>query len=154
MYKERIANLMQTVKDEPDDLDFIESRMQAFTDYMSHVAWMEIRITRMYVEGINGEELRDKVTALDSSRRSKHNVAMDAINQLNRLSKAYGLEPFYDGEVDHEHRTQVGDVIGDIVNEYFNGRSVGRLKQEDLMGEDDFTAAVESIPETGTSVTQ
>lgn len=146
MYKERIANLMRAAKDEPDDLDFIESRMSSFTDYMSHVQWMEVRMTRMNVEGVTGQEWRDQVENMDKSRRSKHNVAMDAINQLNRLSKAYGLEPFYDGEVDHEHRTEIGDVIGNIVDEYFKGRSVGELKQEDLMGED-FAAAVESIPE-------
>lgn len=146
MYKERIANLMRAAKDEPDDLDFIESRMSSFTDYMSHVQWMEVRMTRMNVEGVTGQEWRDQVENMDKSRRSKHNVAMDAINQLNRLSKAYGLDPFYDGEVDHEHRTEIGDVIGNIVDEYFKGRSVGELKQEDLMGED-FAAAVESIPE-------
>lgn len=145
MYKERIANLMRAVKDEPDDLEFIESRMNAFTDYVGHVAWMETRIQRLTIEGVSGQEWRDAVEKLDSSRRSKHNVAMDSINQLNRLSKAVGLEPFYDGPVDHVHRTEVGDVIGDIVNEYFQGRSAGQLKQKDLMGEDDFAQAVDSI---------
>lgn len=153
MYKERIANLMRAAKDEPDDLDFIESRMSSFTDYMSHVQWMEVRMTRMNVEGVTGQEWRDQVENMDKSRRSKHNVAMDAINQLNRLSKAYGLEPFYDGEVDHEHRTEIGDVIGNIVDEYFKGRSVGELKQEDLMGED-FAAAVESIPKEAGALEQ
>lgn len=47
MYKERIANLMKAVKGteyEQDDLEFIESRMNTFTGYMSHVAWMEVRM--------------------------------------------------------------------------------------------------------------
>lgn len=154
MYKEKIAGLMHACKNEPDDLDFIESRMSAFTDYMTHVAWMETRMQRMNIEGITGQEWRDQVTALDQSRRSKHNVAMDAINQLNRMSKACGLQPFYDGEVDHEHRTQIGDVIGDIVYEYFQGRAVGPLKQEDLMAADDFTAAVQSIQEPAGAIEQ
>lgn len=148
MYKERVAGLMRAAKNEPDDLDFIESRMSTFTDYMTHVAWMETRMQRLNIEGITGQEWRDQVQNMDASRRSKHNVAMDAINQLNRLSNAYGLEPFYDGVVDHEHRTEIGDVIGNIVNEYFQGRNVGQLKQQDLMAEDDFAAAVESIKET------
>lgn len=150
MYKERIANLMRAVKDDPDDLEFIESRMNTFTGYVSHVAWMETRIQRLNIEnvsgGISGQEWRDAVESLDSSCRSKHNVAMDAISQLNRLSKAVGLEPFYDGPVDHAHRTEVGSVIGDIVNEYFQGRSMAPLKQKDLMDADDFARAVESIP--------
>lgn len=145
MYKERIADLMKAAKDEPDDLEFVESRMKAFTDYVAHVSWMETRIQRLTIEGVAGDEWRDAVSSLDAQRRSKHNVAMDAINQLNRLSGIYGLEPFYKGPVDHEHRNDVGDAIGDIVNEYFQGRSVQPLKQADLVGEDDFTKAVDSI---------
>lgn len=148
MYKERIANLMNAVKNEPDDLEFVESRMNAFTEYVSHVAWMETRIQRLTIEGVDGQEWRDAVQSLDYARRSKHEVAMGAINQLNRLSKAVGLEPFYDGPVDHEHRNEVGDVIGAIVNEYFEGRATGKLKQKDLMDEADFADAVNSIPET------
>lgn len=154
MYKEKIANLMNAVKNEPDDMEFVESRMNTFTDYVSHVAWMETRIQRLTIEGVRGEEWRDAVQRLDEQRRSKHEVAMGSINQLNRLSKAMGLEPFYDGPVDHEHRNEVGDVIGNIVNEYFEGRSVGQLKQEDLMNEDDFTQAVESIPEEDAALKQ
>lgn len=152
MYKERIAKLMNAVKHEPDDLEFVESRMNTFTEYMSHVAWMETRIQRLTIEGVQGEEWRNQVESLDKQRRSKHNVAMDAINQLNRLSKVVGLEPFYDGPVDHEHRTEIGDVIGNIVNEYFEGRTVEQLKTENLMSEDDFAQAVESIPDSGASM--
>lgn len=169
MYKERIANLMQAVNNgqyAQDDLEFIETRMNAFTDYMNHVAWMETHMQRLNVEGVKGEEWRHQVEQMDKNRRSKHNVAIDAINQLNRMSKANGLELFYDGPTDEEHRTEVGDLIGNIVNEYFKGRTVGQLKQTDLMGtvdtdligdadidEPSFIKAVESIPETTTAQT-
>lgn len=153
MYKERIENLMKTVmnsSDTPDDkkldMEFIEGRMQTFTDYVAHVAWMETRIQRLSIEGIRGEEWRDAVQRLDESRRSKHEVAMGSINQLNRMSTARGLEPFYDGPVDHEHRNEVGDVIGNIVNEYFKGRSLNQLKAKDLLDEDSFQKAVDEIP--------
>ena len=147
MYKERIANLMKAVKGteyEQDDLEFIESRMNTFTGYMSHDAWMEVRMQRLQIEGVDGEYWRDTAMDLDKTRRMKHDLAMDAINQLNRMSKMYELEPFYDGPVDHEHRTKVGDVISDIVNEYFKDRDPGKLEKKDLM--DDFAEAVESIP--------
>ena len=154
MYKQRIANLMMAVKNEPDDLDFIESRMETFIEYQRHVVWMETRIQRITMENLRGEEYRQAVEPLDHHRRSKHNVAMDAINQLNRMCKAVGVEPFYDGPVDHEHRTQVGDAIGEIVNEYFQGRTISQLTQKDLMGDEEFTEAVESIPEDASAIEQ
>lgn len=150
MYREKIGKLMEVVSKGPyaeDDLDFVESRMKAFTDYMGHVAWMETRIQRLNIEGVKGEEWRDAVTKLDDMKRSKHNVAMDAINQLNRMSVANGLGLFYEGAVDHEHRTQVGDLIGDIVYEYFQGRDGRTLKKEDLM--EGFAEAVETISSSG-----
>lgn len=153
MYKEKIAGLMKAVVDSNDaaedkkfDMEFIEGRMQTFTDYVAHVAWMETRIQRLNIEGIRGEEWRDAVQSLDRSRRSKHDVALGSINQLNRMCKAHGLEPFYDGPVDDEHRTEVGDVIGNIVNEYFEGRSGGQLKAKDLLDEESFQKAVDTIP--------
>lgn len=148
MYKERIANLMHAVKDEPDDLEFIEGRMNAFTDYVGYVVHMETRMQMLNARGVDGQEWRDAVEAMDSNRKSKHDVCIGAINQLNRLCEAEGLEPFYDGPTDDAHRTRVGDEIGRIVNEYFEGRAVGKLKQQDLMSDDDFTKAVSTIPES------
>lgn len=133
------------VQNEEEDLDFIESRMQTFTDYISHVTHMEIRMQRLRIEGIDGQEWRDQVQDMDQTRRMKHDAAMDAINQLNRLCKANGVDLFYEGEVDHEHRTEIGDEIEKIVHEYFKDREGARtLTREDLM--DDFTEAVDSIP--------
>lgn len=149
MYKERVAKLMGAVKDDSYMLDFIEDSMNKFTDYMGHVAWMETRMQRLRIEEVKGQEYRDAVQAMDAQRRSKHNVAMDTINQLNRLSVSKGLEPFYDGPIDHDHRTEIGDAVGNIVNEYFEGRYVGRLYKKDLMDPQDFAEAVESIKEIG-----
>lgn len=146
MYKERIRDLMNAVKDEPEDLEFIESRVQAFTDYVSYVTWMETRIQRLNIEGIRGQEWRDQVQDLDESRRSRHDVAIGAVRQLNRMCEHEGITLLYDGEIDDLHRTAIGDLIGDIVKEYFDGRTVGKLKQEDLLAADDFSHAVESIP--------
>lgn len=64
------------------------------------------------------------------------------------IKKGRGKNVYYDGPVDHEHRNEVGDVIDAIVNEYFEGRATGKLKQKDLMDEADFADAVNSIPET------
>lgn len=135
MYRERIGNLMEACKAEADDLDFIESRVNKLVDYVQYVSFMETRIQRLSIEGINGEEWRDKVQALDENRRSKHEVAMSAVNQLNRLAVAEGLEPFYDGPVDHEHRNEVGDLCQAVCSEYFEGRHLQPLNVSDLFEE-------------------
>lgn len=154
MYKERIAGLMKAVKNDDanrdsmaDTLEFVESRMNTFTDYIGHVTWMETRIQRLNIEGVRGQEWQDAVKSLDMHRRSKHEVAMDALNQLNRLSTSYGLEPFYEGPIDHEHRNEVGDAIGDIVSEYFRDRALKQLKVDDLMDDEYFRKAVGGIQE-------
>ena len=90
MYRERIGKLMEACKADENDLDFIESRVNKLVDYVSYVSFMETRIQRLSIEGINGEEWREKVQALDENRRSKHEVAMAAVTQLNRLSIAEG----------------------------------------------------------------
>lgn len=133
MYRERMGNLMEVCKADADDLDFIESRVNKLVDYVQYVSFMETRIQRLSIEGITGEEWRDKVQALDENRRSKHEVAMSAVTQLNRLAKAEGLDPFYDGPVDHEHRNDVGDLCQAVCSEYFNGRHLQPLQVSDLL---------------------
>lgn len=149
MYKERIQNLVHIVKDDPEDLEFIEERMNAFTGYVSYVVHMEFRMSVLNARGIGGEEWREEVQSMDECRKNKHDVCISAINQLNRMCSAYDLEPFYEKPVDDAHRTQIGDDIGEIVNEYFQGRSRDRLQKRDLMSEEDFAEAVANIPDAG-----
>lgn len=148
MYRESIRNLMEANKEEPDVLDFIESRVNSFVDYVAHVNFMEVRIQRLTIEGIDGEAWRDAVESLDHRRRDKHEVAMNAVNQLNRLCTASDLPLFYDGPVDHEHRNEVGDMIGQVVSEYFNDRNTRPLTITDMMKEEsgkEFAAAVADL---------
>lgn len=142
MYRERIGNLMEACKADSDDLDFIESRVNSLVDYVQYVSFMETRIQRLSIEGIMGEEWRDKVQSLDERRRSKHEVAMSAVTQLNRLSQAEGLELFYNGPVDHEHRNEVGDLCQAVCSEYFEGRHLQPLKVSDLMEDADADIAL------------
>ena len=44
MYRESISAIMKANKDDPDLLDFIESRVNSFVDYVGHVTYMETRI--------------------------------------------------------------------------------------------------------------
>ena len=108
MYRESIKAMMEANKEDTEVMDFIEERVNSFVDYVSHVSFMETRIQRLTIEGVTGEEWRDKVAALDSRRRDKHEVAMNAAKQLNRLCVAAGLPLFYGGDIDHEHRNEIG----------------------------------------------
>lgn len=134
MYKESISAIMKANKDDPEMLDFVESRVNSFVDYVGHVNYMETRIQRLEIEGIKGEKWRDAVSGLDSRRRDKHEVAMSAAAQLNRLAAASGLPPFYAGVIDHEHRMEVGDMCEAVVTEYFQGRHTRPLSVDEIMG--------------------
>lgn len=150
MYKEKVAALMTMYKEDPDDLDFIESRVNMFRDYVDCINFMEVKMQRMRIEGVLGEEWRDEAQALDDRRRSKHEVAIAAVNQLNRLSVAKGLAPLYDGPTDDTHRTAVGDFCGQIMGEYFNDRYTQKLSVETLLGEnegEEFAATVAKLTE-------
>lgn len=148
MYRESISAIMKANKDDPDLLDFIESRVNSFVDYVGHVTYMETRIQRLTIQGVTGEAWRDAVQALDERRRDKHEVVLSAATQLNRLATASGLPLFYDGPIDNEHRNEVSDMCQNVINEYFNGRHTKPLTISDMMSEEDtnnFVAAVSEL---------
>lgn len=147
---------MKANKDDPDLLDFIESRVNSFVEYVGHVNYMETRIQRLTIQGVTGDEWRDAVSALDERRRDKHEMALSAATQLNRLATASGLPLFYDGPIDNEHRNEVGDLCQTVINEYFNGRHTKPLTISDMMSEEDtnnFVAAVSELSATTNTMT-
>lgn len=147
---------MKANKDDPDLLDFIESRVNSFVEYVGHVNYMETRIQRLTIQGVTGDEWRDAVSALDERRRDKHEMALSAATQLNRLATASGLPLFYDGPIDNEHRKEVGDLCQTVINEYFNGRHTKPLTISDMMSEEDtnnFVAAVSELSATTNTMT-
>lgn len=107
----------------------------------------------MTARGIEGEAWQDNVQKMDESRRSKHENAISAVKQLNRLAAAYGIESFYEGPVDDEHRYEIGDLCRDICTEYFDQRSPQPLKASEMLAEEgqgsakDFASSVEQLSE-------
>lgn len=148
MYKESIRSIMEANRDDVEMLDFVESRVNSFVDYVGHVSFMETRMQRLQIQGVRGEEWRDAAARLDERRRDKHETAMSAVNQLNRLCTASGLPLFYTGPVDHEHRNEIGDLCQAVVNEYFEGRHTHPLSITEMMSDGKaFASAVENISE-------
>lgn len=162
MYKERIGNLMkEAVRREPElsitDQDstavFIEERVNKFIDYTAYVEKMEVHMQLMTARGIEGEEWRDNVQKMDESRRSKHENAISAVKQLNRLAEAYGIESFYEEPIDDEHRYEIGNLCKAVCTEYFDQRSPQPLKASEMLAEEgqgsakDFASSVEQLSE-------
>lgn len=132
MYKEKIKAIMEANRDDQEMLEFIESRVNRLIDYVQYVAFMETRTQRLSIDGTDGEAWRDAVGAMDSRRRDKHEAAMAAASQLNRLAAASGLQPFYGGTIDHAHRAEVGDMCQAVVDEYFAGRHARPLEPQEF----------------------
>lgn len=154
MYKERIQTLLEeAVKREPEyapeDPDstamFIKERVDNMFEYTNYVVRMENHMKVLSVMGMSGQEYRDKVQEMDFGRRSKHECAIASVNQLNRLSENWGLEKFYDGPTDDEHRYQVGDLCGELCNEYFNGRAAQPMAVLDMMNGADLASSLDAL---------
>lgn len=154
MYKERIQTLLEeAVKREPEyapeDPDstamFIKERVDNMFEYTNYVVRMENHMKVLSVMGMSGQEYRDKIQEMDFGRRSKHECAIASVNQLNRLSEKWGLEKFYDGSTDNEHRYQVGDLCGELCNEYFNGRAAHPMAVLDMMNGADLASSLDAL---------
>lgn len=138
MYKERVQNLMSTIskknEGQPGARDFvfsaIERSLVSFSNYVSAVYAMETQMTVQRHRIDDPKEWQEFVTGLDRSRRMSHDAAIAGVSMLNRICETSGLEKVYDGPND---RDCIGDFCGAIVNEYFEGRSRGRVIEEKEM---------------------
>lgn len=132
MYKERMSNLMNTIdKQNPEGsslrgmlFDAVETGMRNFVDYVNCVYNMETKIAIARFRADGPGEYQEIVKRLDTARRNAHEAAIASINMIDRICDKYGVEKVYGGS---QERTDIGDFCGKIVNEYFEGRSVGRV---------------------------
>lgn len=117
---DKIKNLINACKDDPDMLEFLGDQFDTFGDYVNAVARMEYKIPILRATKDDVADFQNAVQELDKMRRVYHNSAINACNILNRFSAKLGLEPFYEGSTDD--RYQVADFAGRFVNElYCNG---------------------------------
>lgn len=98
-------------------LDFVISGMESMVKYANIVIEEQIRlpIFRMHLDG---QELRDATTNLDSRRRSIHEAAIASVSSLNRCCDRLGIARIAD--IDTTDRHAVADFIGQFVNETYN----------------------------------
>lgn len=118
--KEHIYQLaMLLAADEPEDLEFLMSRLDIIGRYVQSVFKMESQMP-LYRMMLSGEKLREKNKELDSSRHVAHDAAIAAVKQLNRLFVSYDLPEIYKGDVGD--RRQVADFCMELVKDYYDKR--------------------------------
>ncbi len=107
-------------------LDFISSALQRFPDY-ANIVIREQQLVPLWQATCEPEVLKDRVMGIDRDRRMKHNCAIDAFNQLNRLSEAMGLDKFCD--IDTSDRYAVADAVGMYVSQVYD-KGIGKTMDE------------------------
>lgn len=116
MIKDKFLKLVDAYKDDKDMLEFISDATGRFPKYVEVVVNMEYRIPILR-HRLEPEAYRNAVMNLDNNRRMAHDTAIGACRQLNRMSKAAGLEPFYLG--DEDSREEVAAFACQVTNEFF-----------------------------------
>ena len=107
---------------EPGDfeLNFVSRALDTISDYHDFVVRLEKNIQTQRFR-LEGPAFADWQEAQDSLRISKHKCMIDGVAQLNRYSKANGLNPFYEGPFDDEQRYNDPDTrfgIAEMSEEY------------------------------------
>lgn len=104
------------------DLEIIQDAVESFTSYVKDVDVGEQQIKLAYAT-MDGDELRQRVTAIDARRRRHHEDAISNVKLLNRLAEIYQISAIFTGEI--EDRLQVADFCLDITVELFEARKRG-----------------------------
>lgn len=118
LIKKICENNGQPMFDSKDEgLEFLESQLKAFPNYVNKVVAYQVTMPVIH-ERYDGQELRDRVMSLDSSRKMAHDTAISSLNILNQLCTKLDLEPF--AQIDTTDRHAVADFVGRYVNETYN----------------------------------
>lgn len=111
--------IVEAASDDYDMLEIINSDMNALELYVQSVYTMEVTIPVVRAR-YEGEEVRDRITALDRNRRAAHERAIIAVKRLNRFSGILGVAPLFEGDVND--RYQIADFCHKVVSEIFSNR--------------------------------
>lgn len=85
--------------------------------YVAAVTEMECSVRNM--QGLKGQDYRDRVSQTDTARTRAHNAFIDAVNLANRLAESVNAEKIYTGS---SERRAYGDFAFAIVKEIFESR--------------------------------
>ena len=118
---ERIEKLASAVdvdmQEEVDCKRDVESVVINAGKYVAAVTEMECSVRNM--QGLKGQDYRDRVSQTDAARTRAHNAFIDAVNLANRLAESVNAEKIYTGS---SERRAYGDFAFAIVKEIFESR--------------------------------
>lgn len=114
--------------DKEEAFEFLTNSLDAFPNYCNTVISQQIRTPIVYAQ-CEGEDLRQRIMQLDTTRRNAHERAITAFNSLNILSERLGLEPFT--SVNTKDRYAVQDEVANYVNEVYN-QGTGKTTFDDM----------------------
>ena len=101
------------------DFELIEDAVDAFTGYVKDVDIGEQQIRTAYAT-LDGDALRERVTAIDKRRIAHHNEAIINASILNRLAAANGVQVIYTGKVgegDELYNLEVRESVAEFCKE-------------------------------------
>ena len=113
---EKIEKLASVV--DVDMQEDVESVIINAGKYVAAVTEMECSVKNL--QGLKGQDYRDKVSQTDSARTRAHNAFIDAVNLANRLAESVDAEKIYTGS---SERRAYGDFAFAIVKEVFENRN-------------------------------
>lgn len=130
MIREKFQALVSACADDADMLDIIDSDMKALSDYVNAVYAMETSIP-IILARYEGEEVRDRIQALDQRRRDKHERAIVATKRLNRFAQMEHVQPLFAG--DTSDRYQIAEFCQACMTEFFAGRDGHTLSLDEAL---------------------
>ena len=124
-YGEQISKLVgymekagfDDAEDRNDMYDFVAGELATFPEYVNTVAHNQAKMPLVYAL-YDGQELRDRITEMDTRRHNVHETAISAINTLNRYGERLGMGKVFD--VDTTDRQAVADFAGAYTSAMFD----------------------------------
>lgn len=152
MFEDSLKDLMNEVSrkfadDDPEDvMDFIQTRVLTFPKYMEavvhHVITIEGNASMMAGGIIDVEAFQERNKSADESRRLAHNVAMSAMDQLNRLCDNVGKKHICPDETDRLIRADFAAAV--TMEMFMSGTKTSGTENEYACALDQMMKKVES----------
>lgn len=105
-----------------DATEDILNATNSFNEYYNFLVIQPTRITSLSLR-YEGQDYRDAIQKLDSDRKSKHDVAIGKVTQLNRQCENMKLGKF--AEINTTDREAVANFIASFCAEAINRQTTG-----------------------------
>lgn len=151
----RLYELADAWKEDPEDLDFIEDEVKQIGSYVERVFAMETQIP-LCMARYEGQDLRGRITTLDSNRKIAHEAAIGAVNILGRMAVQKNIEPLFTREDktdtrpfdlhDLNDRNTVHEFCKELVDQAFDDKSGREFDIDKFMEEWEKSQSQEKEP--------